>query len=58
MSGKIAKYERILGSKKEMAKVIKADLLKIKKEYALPRKTQIEDAKAVVLEEKRCRSRK
>ena len=51
--GKIAKYERILGSKKEMAKVIKADLLKIKKEYALPRKTQIEDAKAVVLEEKK-----
>ena len=44
---------RILGSKKEMAKVIKADLLKIKKEYALPRKTQIEDAKAVVLEEKK-----
>jgi DNA gyrase subunit A len=36
-----------------MAKVIKADLLKIKKEYALPRKTQIEDAKAVVLEEKK-----
>lgn len=50
---KIAKYECILGSKKEMAKVIKADLLKIKKEYALPRKTQIEDAKAVVLEEKK-----
>lgn len=50
---KIAKYERILCSKKEMAKVIKADLLKIKKEYALPRKTQIEDAKAVVLEEKK-----
>ena len=40
-------------AKKEMAKVIKADLLKIKKEYALPRKTQIEDAKAVVLEEKK-----
>lgn len=41
MSGKIAKYERILGSKKEMAKVIKADLLKIKKEYALPRKRRL-----------------
>ena len=40
-------------AKKEMAKVIKADLLKIKKEYALPRKTQFEDAKAVVLEEKK-----
>lgn len=50
---KIAKYEKILGSKKEMAKVIKADLLKIKKEYALPRKTVIEDAEAVVFEEKK-----
>ena len=36
---KIAKYEKILGSKKEMAKVIKADLLKIKKEYAVERRT-------------------
>ena len=50
---KIARYEKILGSRKEMAKVIKEDLMKIKKEYALPRKTQIEDAKAVVLEEKK-----
>lgn len=50
---KIAKYEKLLGSKKEMAKVIKADLLKIKKEYALPRRTVIEDAKAVVFEEKK-----
>lgn len=50
---KIAKYEKILGSKKEMAKVIKADLLKIKKEYALPRKTVIEDGQAVVFEEKK-----
>lgn len=50
---KIAKYEKILGSKKEMAKVIQADLLKIKTEYALPRKTVIEDAKAVVFEEKK-----
>lgn len=50
---KIAKYEKILGSKKEMAKVIKADLLKIKKEYALQRKTVIEDAEAVIFEEKK-----
>ena len=30
---KIAKYEKILGSKKAMAKVIKDDLVRIKKEY-------------------------
>ncbi len=50
---KIAKYEKILGSKKEMAKVIKADLLKIKKEYAVPRRTVIEDGKEAVFEEKK-----
>lgn len=50
---KIAEYEKLLGSKKEMAKSIKADLLKIKKEYALPRKTVIEDAKEAVFVEKK-----
>ncbi|MCI6163785.1 MAG: DNA topoisomerase 4 subunit A [Lachnospira sp.] len=50
---KIAKYEKILGSRKEMAKVIKADLMNIKKEYSVPRKTVIEDAKVAVLEEKK-----
>ena len=50
---KIAKYERILGSKKEMAKVIKADLLKIKKEYAVDRRTVIEDGKEAVFIEKK-----
>lgn len=49
---KIAAYEKILGSKKEMAKVIKADLLKIKKEYAIPRRTVIEDGEAAVFVEK------
>lgn len=49
---KIAKYEKILGSKKEMAKVIKADLLKIKKEYAVERRTVIEDGKEAVFKEK------
>jgi DNA gyrase subunit A len=50
---KIAEYERILGSKKEMAKVIKADLLKIKKSYAVPRRTVIENGAAAVFEEKK-----
>jgi len=49
---KIAEYEKILGSRKEMAKVIKADLLKIKKEYAIERKTVIEDCDAAVFVEK------
>ncbi len=49
---KIAEYEKILGSRKEMAKVIKADLLKIKKEYAIERKTVIEDCEAAVFVEK------
>lgn len=50
---KISKYEKILGNRKEMAKVIKADLQNIKKEYAVPRRTVIEDGKAVVYEEKK-----
>lgn len=50
---KIARYEKILGSKNEMAKVIKADLQKIKKEYSVPRRTVIEDAKEAVFEEKK-----
>lgn len=49
---KIAGYEKLLGSKKEMAKVIKADLQKIKKEYSVPRRTVIEDGKAAVFVEK------
>ncbi|MDO5403555.1 MAG: DNA topoisomerase (ATP-hydrolyzing) [Eubacteriales bacterium] len=50
---KIARYEKILSSRKEMAKVIKADLMSIKKEYALPRKTVIEDGQEAVFEEKK-----
>ena len=38
---KIEKYEKILGSRKEMAKVIKSDLLNIKKEYGVARRTVI-----------------
>ena len=50
---KIEKYEKILGSRKEMAKVIKADLLNIKKEYGVERRTVIEDGEAAVFEEKK-----
>ena len=50
---RIAQYEKILGSRKEMAKVIKADLQKIKKEYGVPRRTIIEDGKEAVFEEKK-----
>ena len=50
---KIAKYEKILGSRKEMAKVIKEDLMKIKKEYAVDRRTVIEDGKEAVFIEKK-----
>ena len=49
---KIAEYEKFLGSRNAMAKVIKADLLKIKKEYSVPRRTAIEDAEAAVFVEK------
>lgn len=49
---KIAKYEKILGNHKEMAKVIRADLEKIKIEYQRPRRTTIENGKAAVIREK------
>ena len=50
---KIARYEKILGSRKDMAKVIKEDLMKIKKEYAVDRRTVIEDGKEAVFIEKK-----
>lgn len=46
--GRIAEYEEILSDRKAMAKVIKKELLKIKKEYAVPRKTVIVDGKEAV----------
>lgn len=50
---RIAEYEDILGNTKSMARVIKKELLKIKKEYAVDRRTAIEDgAEAVYVEEK------
>lgn len=50
---KIAEYEKILGSRKAMAAVIKADLQHIKAEYGLERKTVITDAQEAVYEEKK-----
>ncbi|MCI8668737.1 MAG: DNA topoisomerase [Lachnospiraceae bacterium] len=48
---RIADYEEILNSRKAMAKVIKKELLAIKKEYAVERRTVIEDGKEAVFEE-------
>ncbi|HEY9574730.1 MAG TPA: DNA topoisomerase (ATP-hydrolyzing) [Lachnospiraceae bacterium] len=48
----ISLYENILNNYQAMAKVIMDDLKKIKKDYAKARKTQIENAKEVVYEEK------
>ena len=47
----ISQYEKILKDPKEMKKVIKKDLLKIKKEYGFERKTVLTNAKAAVVEE-------
>ncbi len=46
---KIAEYEKILKSRKAMDKVIKDDLAHIKEEFAVPRKTVIEDGKEIVV---------
>ena len=48
---KIAEYEKILKSRKNMDKVIKDDLENIKKEFSSARRTRIEDSKEVVVEE-------
>ena len=50
---KIAAYEDILNNYDSMASVIMDDLKKIKKEYAAPRKTAVENAEEVVYEEKK-----
>lgn len=51
LTNQIAEYENILNSRRAMTKVIKKDLLAIKKEYAVPRKTSIEDGKEAVFDE-------
>ena len=48
---KIAEYEKILSSRRNMDKVIKDDLAQIQKEYATPRRTLIEDGKEAVYDE-------
>ena len=48
---KILEYEDILNNPKSMKKVIKKDLDHIRKEYALNRKTVVEDGKEAVYEE-------
>lgn len=51
LTNKIAEYEDILQSKRTMTKTIKKDLLAIKKEYAVSRRTLIEDGKEAVFDE-------
>ncbi len=48
---KIAQYEKILKSRKNMDQVIKEDLDNIRKEFALPRRTVIEDGKEIIVAE-------
>ncbi|MFT4107885.1 MAG: DNA topoisomerase 4 subunit A [Lacrimispora sp.] len=48
---KIAEYEKILSSRKNMDEVIKKDLSHIKEEYGTPRRTLIEDGKEAVYDE-------
>ena len=48
---RIAEYEKILKSRKNMNTVIKEDLSNIKKEFATPRRTLIEDGREAVYEE-------
>jgi DNA gyrase subunit A len=50
---KIARYEDILNNYDSMANVIIEDLEKIKKEYARPRRTVIENAEEAIYEEKK-----
>ena len=50
---KIREYRHILSSQKHMDQVIKEDLDAIKNEFALPRKTVLENSEAIVLEEKK-----
>lgn len=49
----IASYEDILENHSSMSRVIKKELNQIKKAYARPRKTMIENAKEAVYEEKK-----
>lgn len=48
---KIEMYRKILDSREEMNRVIKEDLAAVKKEFAVPRKTLIEDGAEAVYDE-------
>ena len=48
---KIGRYKKILGSRAEMNRVIKEDLAAIKEEFALPRRTHLEDGPEAVYDE-------
>ncbi|MCD8224111.1 MAG: DNA topoisomerase 4 subunit A [Clostridiales bacterium] len=48
---KIAQYEKILGSRAEMNRMIREDLVRIREEFSVPRKTLIEDSGEAVYEE-------
>lgn len=51
LTDRIAEYEDILNSRRAMTRAIKKDLQKIKKDYAVPRKTLIEDGEEAVFDE-------
>lgn len=50
---RISRYEEILDNYDMMAQVIVQDLDRIRKEYARPRRTAVEDAEETVIEEKK-----
>ena len=47
----IERYEGVLGNRAEMARVIMKELDALKKEYAVPRRTTVENAGEIVVEE-------
>ena len=49
----IREYKAIISGKEKREELIKADLAGIKKDYGYPRRTLIEDAEAVVIEEEK-----
>ena len=48
---KIKEYQKILGSREAMDEVIKEDLRSIKEEFAVERRTKIEDGREAVYDE-------
>ena len=52
LQGKIAEYKKILGDEKELHKVMKGRLREFKKQYAVPRKTELTETVADAYVEK------